>query len=187
MNERFSGGDSVKILQWLSLYKRLSTKATEALTESEKKIIQDLEKKLAYVLEPATEASKTDQRRALRVRTHLELTITSKDHLQKVYLKNISGGGIYIETKELRPVGTAIGLKMKLPGDDTLFEIQGEVAWANPKNLRDLPMGMGVKFINLTTAQDAKIRRLVRESLEKEILGKQLHTSESPGKNEKKK
>jgi len=66
--------------------------------------------------------------------------------------QDLSGGGIFVSTHQLRPVGERIKVLLTLPGQGETFEIITEVRW-----LRDITLsrstdepGMGLRFLQMT-------------------------------------
>lgn len=64
------------------------------------------------------------------------------------YATSISAGGIFIETEEFLPLDSHIKIRFRLPGGDTLHELEGQICWRND-NSGDGPRqapGLGVAF-----------------------------------------
>ena len=66
--------------------------------------------------------------------------------------QDVSGGGIFVSTHQLRPVGEHIKVLLTLPGKSETFEILTEVRW-----IRDIHVtrgsddpGMGLRFVEMT-------------------------------------
>ena len=74
---------------------------------------------------------------------------------------NLSAGGIYLENTIPHPVGTCVTLRFSLPGDTERFEVRAEVVGAIAG---EEEMGMGLKFLNLTTPQAERIRQYIARS-----------------------
>ncbi len=55
------------------------------------------------------------------------------------YIKDISNGGVFIETQTPFTVGQIIKLKFPLPNYKKLVKVTGEIVWSSPD-------GIGVKF-----------------------------------------
>jgi len=59
----------------------------------------------------------------------------------------LGAGGLFIETDQPLPEGSAIKLAFRLPGSDVRHEIEGTVAWAHRPSGGYLgAAGMGVEF-----------------------------------------
>ena len=59
----------------------------------------------------------------------------------------LGAGGLFIETDQPLPAGSAIKLAFQLPGSDVRHEIEGTVAWAHrPSGGSVGAAGMGVEF-----------------------------------------
>jgi len=84
-----------------------------------------------------------------------------QETLRECSILNLSGGGAFIETGKLRPVGSEVLLEFNLPGRDRVVQCHGRVAWLNhPEWSRKprLPIGFGVQF--------EKISPQVRDDIE---------------------
>lgn len=82
------------------------------------------------------------------------------------YCVNMSTGGVFIETDNIRPVDSTLVLKFKLPGQDTIIACNARVAWTNePGQLKkySLPPGMGIQFFDLSLENLQAIRNFIKE------------------------
>lgn len=95
-------------------------------------------------------------------RVELEVEVGFADHTNFYvgFSENISEGGLFIATYDLRPVGTEFSLKFSLP-DGQEIEVKGVVRWVrDPRNNddRDTPPGLGIQFEALQDEQREAIR-----------------------------
>lgn len=75
---------------------------------------------------------------------------------------DVSEGGLFVATHELRPVGTLLEVKLSLPGDETPIAAKVEVRWLREYNAAsDAPPGMGLKFVDLEGEALVKIQAFV--------------------------
>jgi uncharacterized protein (TIGR02266 family) len=163
---------NVKALEILRMYKRLNEKKQFGLSDEEQSTLTEIEKKLAQLVNPSESKNATNQRRALRVATNLEVNLNTMYALKKAYIKNVSGGGLYIETASSATMGQKLEIELTLPGEESSFKVSTEVAWVNPRAVGDLGPGIGVRFLNLDDKKRTKIQRLVESALEKELTTK---------------
>ena len=103
-----------------------------------------------------TEINPDDQRRllgfiqhkraAVRVHAHAPLAtqIKSEDSMSLAFSREISAGGMFIETTDLLPIGTHLTLRFNLSESDEIMVLLGEVSY-HAGNL-----GMGVRFVDAT-------------------------------------
>jgi len=89
------------------------------------------------------------QRRNSRKPCEIAVNYATRAHALKDVIKNISLGGVYIETRMPLPVDQIISMKFQLPKSGKLINVAGKIVWA------DFP-GIGVKFIS-TAAKDKVI------------------------------
>jgi uncharacterized protein (TIGR02266 family) len=75
--------------------------------------------------------------------------------------ENISEGGLFIATNEVRPLGSTAVIEVWLPGETKPVTATGEVRWVRPGGA--LAAGIGFRFIELADDDVAAIRRFVEE------------------------
>ena len=164
-------GSSVKALQWLAQYKRLSVKPRNSLTDGEQKLLHDLESKLGALLEKrrsdeSLSEADVSKRRCLRVNLTMKAIFKSAGDLNKAYIKNLSGGGLFVASDKMTPIGTRVKLEILLPSEVEPIEVTCEVAWLNPRRLGGTEPGMGFKFVELDEKVRSKIQRHLNEAIE---------------------
>ncbi len=162
----------VEALKWLQAYKKLTGKDPSTLTPAERAQIQELASRLSAVVEPQTDGMGPPRRESLRVSSRFEVAVKDAGHMQKLFIKNISGGGLYIETHRPPALGTKLELDLALPNFNKVVHAIVEVAWSNPRGSNDLPPGMGVKFVNLPADARKKIQSLIAEKVQQVIAEK---------------
>lgn len=82
------------------------------------------------------------------------------------YTVNMSSGGIFIETSNIRRVDTPLVIKFNLPDNDIIITCKARVAWTNePGQLKKLiyPSGMGIQFLDLSLENLQAIRNFLKE------------------------
>jgi uncharacterized protein (TIGR02266 family) len=70
-------------------------------------------------------------------------------------VRNISLGGICIQSPSVEDVGTIVELVLNFPDLDASLAAQGEVVWAN----REAPMDMGIRYVDLDNERRDTLRR----------------------------
>ena len=108
-----------------------------------------------------------EERRAdPRVPVELEVHYRSAQEFLTAYTVNISGGGIFIKTREPLPLNQVVHLRFTLPGIAHVFNLHGLVVWTNPQPSRSsFPSGMGIKFMNLDPEGKKLIAGFVKAKL----------------------
>lgn len=99
-----------------------------------------------------------------RVPTLVRARVTTKTGERVAVVCNLSTLGAYLATP--RPAMRGGTLKIKVPLEDGEVEIQGLVVWNNvPGNLRrpNVPVGMGVRFTEVSTETTAALLRYMAE------------------------
>ena len=81
------------------------------------------------------------------------------------YTRNISKGGIFIETRDPLPVGTVVEMRFQPPGQDGVLDVSGRVTWVNefrPDSDDNPNPGMGIQFEGLGEEERDLIAEVVR-------------------------
>ncbi len=79
-------------------------------------------------------------------------------------IRDLNGGGAFIETRKLVPVDTEVVVEFPLPGVGETLQTRCRVAWVNhPEWIKEmrLPVGMGLQFVDLEEAA----RKVLKEVL----------------------
>jgi uncharacterized protein (TIGR02266 family) len=111
--------------------------------------------------EPATArapSSRPSVRAHERRAVELEVDFGSDSNFYVGFAENLSGGGVFVATYVLRPIGTKLHLSIRLAGDAELLHVRGEVRWTREARSGDLWPGMGVRFDALSAEDEERIR-----------------------------
>ncbi len=73
--------------------------------------------------------------------------------------KNISAGGMFVETKESLPIGSELELRFHLDDGEPIIVAKGEVMYVVNK------LGLGVRFRDLTEADGKRIENYVAKGI----------------------
>ena len=96
----------------------------------------------------------------------VRLAYGSVDEFVERFAVNMSRGGLFIRTREPRPVGTALSLEIRLQTGETVIRAQGVVRWvrggeAGAHAHPPLSPGMGIQFTSLDELSWAVVERMV--------------------------
>jgi Tfp pilus assembly protein PilZ len=80
-----------------------------------------------------------------------------EDRSFKSYIIDISAVGAFIESNDRFPIGQKITMALKLPNHQEAFQLKGRIARSGSK-------GIGVKFYDLTPAQEALIKEYIENN-----------------------
>lgn len=76
----------------------------------------------------------------------LECSFPNEAALYLAYMPFVKGGGLFLRTDTMIPLGNPVHLKVTLPNNE-LFEIDAVVVWITPKGAQNnKPAGTGVQF-----------------------------------------
>lgn len=111
-----------------------------------------------------TEIIPRNVRRAPRVDVNVEVGIDADTNFYVGFTENVSEGGLFVSTYQLRPVGTEVALTFTLPGSDHVVSVHGVVRWIrDPHNLEgDVSPGMGIEFVFMKPEDSAFIDEYIR-------------------------
>lgn len=116
---------------------------------------------------PPVESS--NRREHDRYTCRVDVTLESESTFYNGFTENISAGGLFIATYDVRPIGGTLNLEFTIPGYDGPIQVQGEIRWIREYNdmTPDMIPGMGVRFINLSPEAGEAIERFtaVKEPL----------------------
>lgn len=97
-----------------------------------------------------------------RYQVDLDVTVTSEHNFYAGFVENMSVGGVFIATHQLKPVGERLELSVHLPGHAEAIRSTGEVRWVRVfSEQSNVPPGMGIRFDTL----DDLARRHIEEFL----------------------
>lgn len=111
---------------------------------------------------PATGA---DKRQHSRIPLEVDVDFSSESNFYNGFAENISEGGLFVATYELKHVGDKVALKFRLPDSAETIECDGEVRWIREQNADtpDVSPGLGIRFLNMSPAQQHRVEQFVHE------------------------
>lgn len=87
------------------------------------------------------------RREHARFGVDLDVSLGSDHNFYAGFAENLSGGGVFVATHALKPVGEIIEISINLPEKDVAITARGEVRWIREYNeASNVPPGMGIKF-----------------------------------------
>jgi uncharacterized protein (TIGR02266 family) len=101
-----------------------------------------------------------------RAEVALEIHFRTAQEFAAGYIRNISGGGIFVRTQQPLPLNRDVQLRFTLPGISHTFTVRGVVIWTNPHpSHSSFPSGMGIKFLNLDSEAEKLIAGFIKDKL----------------------
>lgn len=102
----------------------------------------------------AAVAGPDDRRRYERRPLEAEIGVYSDTNFYTGFSEDISAGGMFVATYDLRPMGSQVSLEFVLPGGHEV-RVSGEVRWVkDPINESSGSPGMGIQFGSDLSAED---------------------------------
>ncbi len=113
------------------------------------------------------EAPASSRRASLRVPFDLEVTFEDARGFSRAYLRNISEGGVYVETERELKMGARFRLRVVVESEDELLDLDVEVVWVNaaPSPGSGLNRGVGVAWLSLSPEHKQTIKGIVHRAL----------------------
>jgi molecular chaperone DnaK len=96
----------------------------------------------------------------------VRLSYGSVEEFVEKFATNISRGGVFIRTREPKPVGTVLNLELRLAGGEVVVRARGVVRWIAAEDPAARPPtapGMGVQFLALDDASRQIVERMVTQ------------------------
>lgn len=106
-----------------------------------------------------------DRRTATRHEIELEVGLETDHNFYTGLTQDISSGGLFVATHQLKRIGEHIKLKFKLPNMVAAVEIDTEVRWvreSGPMN-HGMEPGMGLKFIDIPAEVKAAMESFLKQ------------------------
>ena len=137
--------------------------AFESLTAHQQtsvlKALTAIKKSVGHADPSASPAGTTDvnieARQNERSSCSIEVSYTADDHFFSERIRNISGGGIYIETPKIISLGKKLSITFSIPDTRHNFKLNGVV-------VRSTQGGIGVKFEDITQHQRQLLDYIVK-------------------------
>lgn len=78
----------------------------------------------------------------------LNCTFSSEAALYLSYMPFLKGGGLFIRSTQMYPLGQQVSLSVVLLNEQEPFLVNGKVVWITPKGTQgNKPPGIGVQFL----------------------------------------
>ena len=104
----------------------------------------------------------TDRRRKQRrFPLALEIALHGQAQFWVGTTKDIAEGGVFVATRELRPIGAELELTIKLPQPFKPIWAVGSVRWIRDTSAEEAPLGMGIQFTMVSDESLEDIRRFL--------------------------
>ena len=99
-----------------------------------------------------------------RYRVDLDVTVTSEHNFYAGFVENLSVGGVFIATHQLKPVGARVEFSVNLPDEGEPVRGKGEVRWVRIySDASNVPPGMGIRFEALDAGSRRRIERFLAQ------------------------
>jgi type IV pilus assembly protein PilZ len=97
-------------------------------------------------------AMEDERRTSARLQVNVEIGMQTESNFYTGLTQDLSGGGVFVATNQIRKIGERIKVLLTLPGQTETFEILAEVRWVRSttfsQNVED--PGMGLRFLQMS-------------------------------------
>jgi uncharacterized protein (TIGR02266 family) len=107
--------------------------------------------------------SHDDRRSTPRHEVTVQVTFESEHNFYTGLTQDLSGGGLFVGTHVLRPIGECVRVRFTLPGSSEVLDAITEVRWVRGTNTGAGDPGMGLQFLQMSP----RTKQAVKEFLEK--------------------
>jgi uncharacterized protein (TIGR02266 family) len=109
--------------------------------------------------------SPADRRLEPRYAVAVAVTFESEHNFYTGLTSDLSGGGLFVATHQIRPVGERIQLRLTLPTSKEPIDAVTEVRWVRTTELRGGggEAGMGLRFLQLAPAAKTAIQAFLKK------------------------
>ncbi len=77
----------------------------------------------------------------------INCSFKTEELLYLAYMPFVKGGGLFVRTKQLHPLGSNVTLIVQLLDEPETYTVDGKVVWITPKGAQgNKPNGIGVQF-----------------------------------------
>ncbi len=118
---------------------KLTARLRELLKDVSSYLVHATKEEKQTLLKLLDDLRARDAREHSRKSCSIEVTYTTQNQVFTDYIKNISTGGVYIDTPAAFAAGEQITLTFASPNREEPIRLTGEIVW-------NLPEGLGVRF-----------------------------------------
>jgi uncharacterized protein (TIGR02266 family) len=111
--------------------------------------------------------TESDQRACRRADFAVAVDLESDHYFYAGVTSNISAGGLFLATEDLRRIGECVTLRFTLPDEVRPLTVEAVVRWVRKDSASrrgERATGMGLQFLSLTPEALASITRFVETS-----------------------
>ena len=106
-----------------------------------------------------------ERRSAPRYAVVVEVTFDSEHNFYTGLTQDLSGGGLFVATQSLCPIGERVRVKMSLPTSSAPVEVLTEVRWVRT---RDVPggggkAGLGLMFLQMSQQAKEAVKAFLKQ------------------------
>jgi type IV pilus assembly protein PilZ len=125
---------------------------------------QFLETKTAAEGEARASLDPRGRREHSRFRVDLDVTVTSEHNFYAGFIENLSVGGLFIATHQLKAVGERVEFSVHLPDNGEAIHGTGVVRWVRVySESSNVSPGMGIRFDDLDAAARQRVETFLAQ------------------------
>lgn len=90
--------------------------------------------------------------------------VDSWGELVTLYTRDISCGGMFIQTMSPPPIDTQVAVELRLPEEAGILRFEGTVVHVVPGGVKGRPAGFGLHFTGLTAETRRRLQRMIEQA-----------------------
>ncbi len=143
---------------------------SEGLSPTEMTRWAQLKSTLNRHFQPDVDTENAEKRASVRIPIELSVQFESRGEVRDCLMTNVSAGGIFVASDSPLAIGTRFNVRIKIERTGDEIELPGEVASLGVSaDLAQERQGMGIRFVNLTAAQQSQVDDLYKDAMRKVI------------------
>jgi uncharacterized protein (TIGR02266 family) len=156
-----------ELADWVARFKALDLARGRGLSAAEAREWLRLKEAIEHATS-CEECPPSSQRASLRVPTSFEARFEDPNGFRQAYLRNISEGGVYIESGDRFEMGDRFVLHLVVEDPPIAIAQRVQVVWVNvnPSPGSGLEPGVGVAFLDLSPDKKRQIKAIVHNRLD---------------------
>ena len=103
--------------------------------------------------------------RSPRFKLHIPVDCSTRDMFLSNHMMNISHGGLFMASDTPLPIHSEVALTFTLPDSERTIRVKGRVIWSYdiPKGTVHLVRGAGIKFVDMTSDDRARLHACINQ------------------------
>jgi len=107
--------------------------------------------------------SHDERRTAPRHEVAVDVTFESEHNFYTGLTQDLGGGGLFVATRALRPVGECVRVRLTLPGSTEVLDAIAEVRWVRSAETAEGAPGIGLQFLQMSANTKQAVKAFIQK------------------------